>query len=108
MNDRQHDDQAGIGHDAADPLRRSKTSGMWTAVVIAALLAILLVIFIAQNTRNVQVSFLWMSGHTSLAVALLIAAILGLAIAALVGTLRIWQVHRRVRRAGQSPTAPLT
>ena len=34
---------------------------------------ILLIIFVAQNTGNVRLSFLWMEGQISLALAMLIA-----------------------------------
>ena len=81
-----------------DPLRSSRTSGAWTAVVVAAVLLVLLVIFILQNTQSVQVSFLGWEGTPPLAVALLVATVLGIVITALVGTLRIWQLRRRVRR----------
>lgn len=83
---------------ARDPLRRSRTSGAWVAVVAAAALLLLLVVFIAQNTQDVHLSFLWWDGSTPLSVALLIAAAIGIALAAVVGTLRIWQLRRRVRR----------
>ena len=81
-----------------DPLRRSRTSGAWTAVVIAAVLLLLLIVFIAQNTEDAHISFLGWDGTAPLAVALLIATALGVIITALVGTLRIWQLRRRVRR----------
>ena len=80
-----------------DPLRRSRTSGAWTAVVVAALLLLLLIVFIAQNTQKVHISFFGFDGSTPLAVALLIATAAGVAITALVGTLRIWQLRRRVK-----------
>ena len=83
-----------------DPLRSSRTSGTWLAVVSAGVLLVLLIIFIAQNTRDVHVSFLGFDGRTPLAVALLIAAAAGLLIATITGTLRIWQLRRRVRRTG--------
>ena len=83
-----------------DPLRSSRTSGTWLAVVTAGVLLVLLIIFIAQNTRDVRVSFLGFDGRTPLAVALLIAAAAGLLIATITGTLRIWQLRRRVRRTG--------
>ena len=83
-----------------DPLRSSRTSGTWLAVVSAGVLLVLLIIFIAQNTRDVHVSFLSFDGRTPLAVALLIAAAAGLLIATITGTLRIWQLRRRVRRTG--------
>ena len=82
-----------------DPLRRSRTSGAWVAVVAAAaLLLILLVVFIAQNTQDVHLSFLWWDGTAPLSVALLVAAVIGIALTAVVGTMRILQLRHRVRR----------
>jgi uncharacterized integral membrane protein len=80
-----------------DPLRRSRTSGAWVGVVVAALLLILLVVFVAQNTDDAHISFLAWDGTAPLAVALLIAAVIGVALTAVVGTLRIWQLRRRVK-----------
>lgn len=82
----------------ADPLRRSRTSGAWVAVVVAALLLVLLVVFIVQNTQDAHISFLWWDGDAPLSVALLVAAVIGIALTAVVGTMRIWQLRRRVRR----------
>ena len=84
--------------DRKDPLRRSRTSGAWLGVVAAAVLLLLLVVFIAQNTQDVQISFLWIDGTAPLSVALLIAAAIGIALTALVGSLRILQLRRRGRR----------
>jgi uncharacterized integral membrane protein len=81
-----------------DPLRRSRTSGAWTAVIVAAVVLVLLVVFIVQNTQDVHISFLGWDGTVPLAVALLIAAVAGVVLTAVVGTLRIWQLRRRVRR----------
>jgi uncharacterized integral membrane protein len=81
-----------------DPLRRSRTSGAWVAVVGLGLLLVLLVIFIAQNTQDVHVSFLGWDGEAPLSVALLIASVAGILLTAVAGTLRIWQLRRRVRR----------
>ncbi len=80
-----------------DPLRGSRTSGIWAAVVALGLLLVLLIIFIAQNTQPVSVTFLGWTGSTPLAVALLIATTAGLFLAAAAGTLRILQLRRRVR-----------
>ena len=87
--------------DTKDPLRGSRTSGMWVAVVGLGLVLLLLVVFIAQNTQSVSVSFLGWSGQTPLAVALLIATAAGLFLAAVAGSLRILQLRRRVRRVGK-------
>jgi uncharacterized integral membrane protein len=84
--------------DDRDPLRGSRTSGFWAAVVALGVLLLLLIIFIAQNTRRTTVSFLAWDGNVPVAVALLIATVSGLFLAGLAGTLRILQLRRRVRR----------
>ena len=84
-----------------DPLRRSRTSGAWVAVVGFAALLLLLVVFIAQNTQKVQVAFLGWEGQTPLAVALLAAVVTGLVVAAIAGSLRILQLRRRVKRSAR-------
>lgn len=86
------------GRATSDPLRSSRTSGLWFAVVGSAIILVLLIVFIAQNTDPVDVTFMGWEGETPLAVALLIATVAGLVLAAVAGTLRIWQLRRRVRR----------
>jgi uncharacterized integral membrane protein len=81
-----------------DPLRGSRTSGIWIAVVAGGLILVLLIIFIAQNTDPARIRFLGWEGETPLAVALLIATAAGLFLAAVAGSLRILQLRRRVRR----------
>jgi uncharacterized integral membrane protein len=85
-------------HDGQNPLRGSRTSRFWVALVALIVILLLLIVFVAQNTRRVQLSFLGWDWHPPLAVALLVAVVGGLAISATAGTLRLWQVHRRVRR----------
>lgn len=86
-----------------DPLRGSRTSGFWAAVIGLGVVLVLLVVFIAQNTRTTTVSFLAWEGDAPLAVALLIATVAGLFLAALAGSLRILQLRRRVRRDRRRP-----
>ena len=81
-----------------DPLRHSRTSGAWTAVIVSAVLLVLLIIFIVQNTDDVHISFLVWDGVAPLSVALLVAAVAGITITAIFGTMRIWQLRRRVKR----------
>lgn len=83
---------------AKDPLRGSRTSGFWVAVVGLGVVLLLLIIFIAQNTQTVNVSFFGWDGQAPLAVTLLIATAAGLFLAAVAGSLRILQLRRRVRR----------
>lgn len=81
-----------------DPLRGSRTSGIWAGVLGLGLLLVLLVTFIAQNTQTVRVAFLGWDGRAPLAVTLLVAATAGLFLTAAAGSLRILQLRRRVRR----------
>ena len=81
-----------------DPLRGSRTSTTWVAVIGLVVLLLLLVVFIGQNTQDVQVAFFGWSGQAPLAVALLIGATSGLIVAVIAGALRILQLRRRVRR----------
>lgn len=81
-----------------DPLRQSRASRTWVALIGIGVLLVLLVIFVVQNTQTVKVTFLGWSGHVPLAVALLIAAAAAILITAAAGTLRILQLRYRVRR----------
>ena len=92
------DQQPAAGQPAKDPLRASRVSRFWLALAALVVLLLFLVVFVAQNTERVSVSFLGWEWHTPLAVAMLIAVLVGLAITVTAGSLRIWQVHRRVRR----------
>src|SRR5687767_4920704 len=83
---------------ASDPLRGSRTSGLWIAVAASGIVLVLLIVFIAQNTDPVNVSFLGWEGETPLAVALLVATVAGLYLATIAGSLRILQLRRRVKR----------
>ena len=97
--DREPTDQQPVaGHPVKDPLRPSRVSRFWAALAALVVLLLFLVVFVAQNTERVSVSFLGWEWHTPLAVAMLIAVLVGLAITVTAGSLRIWQVHRRVRR----------
>ncbi|MDQ3485774.1 MAG: lipopolysaccharide assembly protein LapA domain-containing protein [Actinomycetota bacterium] len=83
---------------AQDPLRGSLTSGLWAAVIALGVVLILLIVFIVQNTQDVEVTFFGWEGTTPLAVALLVATVAGLFLAASAGSLRILQLRRRVKR----------
>jgi uncharacterized integral membrane protein len=102
----QPDDEGGSATEAppeprttqADPLRGSRTSGFWFAVLALVLLLLLLAVFILQNTQSVQISFFGWDGSAPLAASLLIAAVAGALVVAAAGALRILQLRRRVKR----------
>jgi uncharacterized integral membrane protein len=85
---------------AASPGRvpRTRTGAAWVALVAAALLAVLFIVFLVQNTHSTEISFLWMTTSTPLVVALLIAAVGSVLLTLIVGTARISQLRRLIRK----------
>lgn len=81
-----------------DPLRGSRTGGVYAALVAFGIVLILLVVFIAQNTESVPVRFLGWEGSAPLAVSLLIAVAAGLLLAGAAASARIVQLRRRVKK----------
>lgn len=82
----------------ARAVRSTRTGRVWVGVCAAALIAVALLVFMVQNTQTVQVTFLGLSGSTSLALMLLIAAVGGILLTLLLGSVRILQLRRAVRR----------
>lgn len=84
---------------------RSRMGGVWVALVVAAVVFLLLLIFILQNGQRAQVSFLGAHGHLPMGVALLLAAVFGVLLVALPGTVRIIQLRMLGRRRGTAIAA---
>ena len=88
--------------------QRTRTGRVWTALIPAIVFLILLIVFIAENGQHVKVKFFGATGHISLALALLIAAVSGAVIVLLIGTVRILQLRLaawRHQRGGDSPAS---
>ncbi len=64
----------------------------------AAVLALMLLIFIAQNSDKVAIHFFGFNGRISLAVALLLSAAISVLIVAIPGGARILQLRRDLKR----------
>lgn len=77
---------------------RTRTGAAWIAICTAALTFVVLIVFMLQNTRSVEVTFLWMHGTLPLALALFIAAVGAAILAMVVGAARITQLRRTFRR----------
>jgi uncharacterized integral membrane protein len=77
---------------------RTRISATWFGVCAAALTLVVLIVFMLQNTRSVQVSFLWLHGNVPLALALLIASVGTAVLVMVVGAARITQLRRHARR----------
>jgi uncharacterized integral membrane protein len=85
-------------------IRPTRVSALWIGLILAALLLIALLIFIAQNSKQVAIHYLGFNGHVSLAVALLLAAIGGLLLVAVPGTARIIQLRRALKKNAAAHT----
>ena len=79
-------------------LPRTRTGAAWVGICAAALLSIVLIVFMLQNTRTVQVHFLWLDGSLPLALALLVAAVGAAILTMVVGAARITQLRLLARR----------
>lgn len=79
-------------------LPRTRAGSAWVGICVAALLSIVLIVFMLQNTRSVQVHFLAMDGSLPLALALLIAAVGAAILTMVVGAARITQLRLLARR----------
>ena len=80
------------------PVRGTRTGRVWVGICAAALITVALIIFMVQNTHTVQVTFLGLTGSTSLALMLLIAAVGGILLTLILGSARILQLRHEVRR----------
>jgi uncharacterized integral membrane protein len=77
----------------------TRTSAAWLGICVAAVILVVLIVFMLQNTGSVEVSFLWLQGSLPLALALLIAGVGSALLAMMVGVARITQLRRRFRRS---------
>ena len=85
------DDQAGT-------IPKTRTARAHNALIAGAIVLILLLVFILENTQSVKISYFGAGFHMPLGVALLLAAIGGALLVGIVGTARIVQLRRSVRR----------
>jgi uncharacterized integral membrane protein len=90
--------QANPAPPSPQPVRGTRTGRVWVGVCVAALITVALIIFMIQNTHTVQVTFLGMTGSTSLALMLLIAAVGGILLTLILGSARILQLRHAVRK----------
>ena len=86
----------------AEPaLGHSRSGGLWTGLILSAIVLIFLLVFILQNQISVTIRFLGFAGSVPVGVALLLAAIAGLLLVAIPGGVRIMQLRRAARRAAR-------
>jgi uncharacterized integral membrane protein len=77
---------------------RTRTARAHNALIAGAIVLILLLVFIIENTESVKIRYFGAGFHLPLGVALLLAAIGGALLIGIVGAARIMQLRRTVRR----------
>ncbi len=86
-----------VGFDQKGRVKRGRVSAAWVGLIGAAIFLILLIIFIAQNLKKTTIHFLGLSGHFPIGLTVLIAAVVGLLLVAIPGTIRIFQLRRALK-----------
>jgi lipopolysaccharide assembly protein A len=79
-------------------IKHTRISGLWVAVGIFAVVLLFLLIFILQNSRGVDISYLGAHGHMPLGVALLLAAVCGALLVILAAAARMAQLRSTARK----------
>lgn len=81
-----------------DALTRSRTGYTWIGLLAAALLGIVLLIFIIQNLDQAQVNLLFWDFSLPLGITVLLSVIAGALVMGLVGGVRILQLRHAARK----------
>jgi uncharacterized integral membrane protein len=84
--------------------RPTRIGSLHVGVIVAAVLLVLLVIFLIENARTVQITFVGAHLRVSLAVAMLTAAVAGALISGAAGMARIAQLRRAMRHQASDNT----
>ncbi|MGA7416867.1 MAG: lipopolysaccharide assembly protein LapA domain-containing protein [Acidimicrobiales bacterium] len=84
----------------------TRAGRLWMALLPALIFLVVLLVFIFQNLHNVKISFFTASGSFPLALALLLAAVGGALIVLCLGSIRILQLRRTVRRRSRLASPP--
>jgi uncharacterized integral membrane protein len=79
-------------------IKRTRTGGVWVAIGFFAVVLLLLLIFILENGKTVDIAYFGVHGHLPLGVALLLAAVFGALLVILAGVARISQLRTTARR----------
>jgi lipopolysaccharide assembly protein A len=79
-------------------IKHTRISGLWVAVAFFAVVLLLLLLFILQNARTVDIAYFGAHGHLPLGVALLLAAVCGALLAILASVARMAQLRATARR----------
>ena len=81
--------------------RLTRASAAWVATGVALVFLIMLIIFMLQNSKKTEVTFLGLAGTVPLGVALLVAAVGGGVVVGIAGVARVTQLRMNARQIRQ-------
>jgi uncharacterized integral membrane protein len=84
-------------------LPRTRTSAAFKGFAGGAVVLLLLLVFILENTARVKISYFGATAHVALGVALLLAAVGGALLIGIIGAARISQLRRQAKRRDAAP-----
>ena len=79
-------------------VHRTRMGGLWVGFGLAAVVLLLLLVFILENGQKANIGYFGAHGHLPLGVALLLAAVAGALLVLIPGSGRILQLRRTARR----------
>jgi uncharacterized integral membrane protein len=93
------DGAAATGHEAPEMrVTRTRTGSALVATVMGLVLALLMLVFVLQNSERQEYEFLWTNFSLPSGIAMLFAAVVGGLVVALIGLGRIVQIRLAARR----------
>lgn len=81
-----------------EDVKFTRAAALWSSLILGFLILIVLLIFITQNTASTEFSFLSWHWRLPLGVAILLAAVCGGLITALVSAARMFQLRRAAKK----------
>lgn len=88
-------------------VHRTRAGSIWVSLTAGGLFLVALLIFVVQNTSSVRLGFLGWHFSLPVGVALLVAAVAGLLVMAVAGSIRIIQLRQAFSKLSRKPGAPL-
>lgn len=80
------------------PAGGGRTAGLWISLILGAIVLVLLLIFVIQNSQKASFEYFTATFDLPLGVAMLLAAIAGALVMALVGSVRMVQMSWTIRK----------
>ncbi len=93
-----HPSQSQPSQPQGSEVKFTRAAALWSSLILGFLILIVLLIFIAQNTASTPFTFLGWHWNLQLGVAILLAAVCGGLITALVSAARMFQLRRVAKK----------